>query len=98
MTLSRSRARPALDPVGLLALSLVLHELTTNAVEVRRTLGSGGTPTIDWGSPKREGESYCSCGGPRKVGPQGVQPARPGFGGQLIEFTISHEFGGTSER
>ena len=23
-----------------------------------------------------------------------VGPARPGFGGQLIDFTISHEFGG----
>jgi two-component sensor histidine kinase len=85
-----------LTPSASLAFSMVLHELTTNAWKYGALSGSGGTLMIDWRLAEEGGESTLLLQWAEKGGPQVVPPARPGFGGQLIDFTISHEFGGTS--
>jgi PAS domain S-box-containing protein len=85
-----------LTPSASLAFSMVLHELTTNAWKYGALSGSGGTLVIDWRLAEERGESTLLLQWTEKGGPQVVPPARPGFGGQLIDFTISHEFGGTS--
>ena len=84
----------SLTPSASLAFSMVLHELTTNAWKHGALSRLGGIVTIEWRLTEEPRGNrlilrWVETGGPHVVG-----PARPGFGGQLIEFTISHEFGG----
>jgi PAS domain S-box-containing protein len=84
----------ALTPSASLALSMVLHELTTNAVRYGALSVPGGRVTIRWEIAAEEGGSELLLRWVEFGGPKVVKPARAGFGSQLIEFTIRHEFGG----
>lgn len=86
-----------LTPSSSLAFSMVFHELTTNASKYGALSSPGGTIAVHWRRIEERGRaslllSWAETGGPPVQGPN-----RPGFGGQLIEFTIGHEFGGTSK-
>ncbi|UAW97553.1 PAS domain S-box protein [Halopseudomonas nanhaiensis] len=84
----------AVSPKVAVSLSMVLHELGTNAlkygalsgangcVELRWALGAAGELTINWQELN---------------GPPVVQPVRRGFGTRLIERQLAMEFGGTVE-
>jgi two-component system CheB/CheR fusion protein len=84
----------ALTPSASLAFSMVLHELTTNAVKYGALSAPGGRVTIRWQLAGEEGGSELLLRWVEFGGPKVVKPARAGFGSQLIEFTIRHEFGG----
>lgn len=72
-----------------LSLSLILHELSTNAVKYGALSNDEGRVTIDWGS--RAGEaapefhlSWCEEGGPAVI-----EPKNKGTGSRLIEAGLS---------
>jgi two-component sensor histidine kinase len=81
-------------PVGASAvtnLSLVLHELATNAAKYGALASEGGRLRIAW---RVEGEEvhldWTETGGPPVAGP----PPAEGFGGQLARRSLSGQFGG----
>jgi PAS domain S-box-containing protein len=86
----------ALTPSASLAFSMVLHELTTNASKYGALSQPGGLVTIQWWLAEERGESRLLLRWVESGGPPVAGPARPGFGSQLIDFTIRHEFGGTA--
>jgi PAS domain S-box-containing protein len=85
----------ALTPSASLAFSMVLHELTTNAAKFGALSAPGGKVTIGWRLVGEDARSELLLRWVEVGGPKVVKPARAGFGSQLIDFTIRHEFGGT---
>ncbi|MGH6920963.1 MAG: sensor histidine kinase, partial [Geminicoccaceae bacterium] len=86
-----SGPRLLVNPKQALTLSLVMHELAANAakygslsvptgrIEVRWQIDPGRSLRLTWQEVD---------------GPRVAKPTRRGFGSQLIEFNIAHEFGG----
>jgi two-component sensor histidine kinase len=83
--------RLLVNPKQALTLSLVMHELTANAAKYGALSVPTGRVEIGWQiEPVRSLRlTWREAGGP-PVTP----PTRRGFGSQLIEFNIAHEFGG----
>lgn len=79
------------NPKQALTFSLVMHELTANAAKYGALSVPGGRVEIGWeiGPERRLRLGWRDVGGP-PVTP----PTARGFGSQLIEFNIAHEFGG----
>jgi PAS domain S-box-containing protein len=88
-----------LKPEPALALALVFHELTTNAMKYGALSGSAGQLDVTWGIQTLLGTGRQldltwteRCGAP-------ISPERPrGFGSDLIERSLGHGLGGTVER
>lgn len=81
-----------LRPKALLALSMALHELATNAVKYGALSNEAGAVEICWDINRASGEfrfNWVEHGGPA-VEP----PARRGFGSRLIERGLAADVGG----
>jgi len=91
--LAISGPRLLISPKQALTLSLVFHELAANSVKHGALSAPAGHIEICWkiDSEHRVQLTWQESGGPH-VGP----PARRGFGSELIEFSIAHEFGGNA--
>lgn len=78
-------------PSAVTNLSLVLHELATNAAKYGALSSERGRLKIEW---RVDGEnvelSWEESGGPRLAGP----PDHEGFGGQLARRSVSGQLGG----
>ncbi|HEX5080259.1 MAG TPA: PAS domain-containing protein [Geminicoccaceae bacterium] len=86
-----SGPRLLVNPKPALTLSLVIHELTTNAAKYGALSAPAGRIAIQWRiGPDRR----LLLGWKESGGPQVARPTVRGFGTQLIEFNIAHEFGG----
>jgi PAS domain S-box-containing protein len=83
--------RLMVNPKQALTLSLVMHELAANAAKYGALSVPTGRIEIGWRiEPDRTLRlTWQECDGP-PVAP----PTRSGFGSQLIEFNIAHEFDG----
>jgi PAS domain S-box-containing protein len=87
-----------LGPRAALTLSLVLHELATNAAKHGALSAPGGGVEVAWDVDHQEGED-----GARRVrlvwreagGPAVEVPARQGFGTTLIEQSLAYDLQGT---
>jgi two-component system, chemotaxis family, CheB/CheR fusion protein len=86
--------RLLVNPKQALTLSLVMHELAANAAKYGALSVPSGRVEIGWRiEPGRSLQlSWREAGGPRVAPPNGR-----GFGSQLIEFNIAHEFGGEAK-
>lgn len=87
-----------ITPKPALTLSLVLHELATNAAKYGALSSAQGQVDVSWTieqAPERRQLllTWSESGGP----PVAAAPERNGFGAQLIQFNIAHEFGGRVE-
>jgi len=81
-----------------LAVSLVVHELTTNAAKYGGLSTPGGRLSVTWRVVRGEAGraldlTWSERGGPRLAGP----PERKGFGSRLIERSIGRDLGGRQE-
>lgn len=83
-----------LKPRQVLGLSMILHELYTNAVKYGALCGEGGKVELDW--PLSDGEvemvwdeSGASC--------TTDQPSS-GFGQRMIALSVKSDLGGTIDR
>jgi two-component system, chemotaxis family, sensor kinase Cph1 len=87
----------ALRPAAALALNLVLHELTTNAVKYGGLSVPAGRVEVRWryedlGDARRLVLTWAEAGGP-----EARPPERHGFGCQLIERSVAYELEGMVE-
>lgn len=85
-----------LGPRVVLAMSLALHELATNAIKYGALSGPDGCVSITWtiepGDPAR-----CVLRWQERDGPPVVPPESRGFGTRLIEGVLSSEINGHVE-
>jgi PAS domain S-box-containing protein len=83
-----------LEPGQLLGLSMILHELYTNAVKYGALCGDDGEVALDW---EIEGDEiamrWIECG-------PACEPEGPssGFGQRMIALSVKSDLGGTIER
>ena len=83
-----------LNPDATQAVSMVIHELTTNAVKHGALSVPEGHITVSW---KREFERGFVLRWIEQDGPEVKAPQREGYGTSLIRELLTFEFGGTVE-
>ncbi|WP_323768618.1 HWE histidine kinase domain-containing protein [Marinovum sp.] len=76
------------------ALSMALHELTTNARKYGALSSDFGVIEIEWQREAEDGFTFCWR---ERGGPPVREPARTGFGSVMIERVLAEEFLGTAE-
>lgn len=82
-----------LEPNQVLALSMALHELATNAAKHGALSTPSGRVTLRWGLHGQElALAWTETGGPPMQAPK-----RRGFGSRLLEQGLSRELGGTTD-
>lgn len=86
---------PKLDlkPRAALSLSMVIHELCTNALKYGALSGDQGRVEIDWAIGGEPGSSRLDLVWTEHGGPAVVPPTRRGFGSRLIETSVSSDLG-----
>lgn len=85
-----------LVPRAALVLSMVLHELTTNAAKYGALSTSTGNVEIAW-EISNEAAPQLTFRWTERGGPHVTPPTRKGFGTHLIERSLSAEIGGDVE-
>jgi two-component system CheB/CheR fusion protein len=85
-----------LRPGAALTLSLVVHELTTNAAKHGALSTPSGRVSIEWELTGSEGAPAVRLVWRETEGPGAAAPAQHGFGLTLIERGIGHELDGTA--
>lgn len=77
-----------LGPRAALGLTLVLHELATNAVKYGSLASPAGIVTLSWRVDEIDGASQFRLRWQESGGPPVTPPSRRGFGSRLIERTF----------
>ena len=77
-----------IGPKGALSMSLVVHELMTNAMKYGSLSQPEGIVTISWKSGWQDGEPTLYFYWEETGGPRVRQPAAKGFGSRLIEMGL----------
>jgi PAS domain S-box-containing protein len=88
--------RVDLAPVAAQAISMVLHELATNATKHGALSVPGGRVSLRWSldaATQRLRLAWTETGGP-----PAATPARRGFGSRMLEATIQHQMRGSVTR
>lgn len=80
----------ALDSKGALALTMVLHELATNAVKYGALSNDSGQVRIEWVVRKEQDAAHLKVCWEERDGPLVQAPARKGFGSRLIEVSLKN--------
>ncbi|WP_264048880.1 PAS domain-containing protein [Methylobacterium flocculans] len=77
-----------------MSLSLMLHELATNAAKYGALSTANGQVSITWQLRDVDGELHCALRWSEAGGPAVVPPTRTGFGSRLIGRGLAGNFGG----
>jgi two-component sensor histidine kinase len=90
------------DPVPLtpqqgLGLSLVLHELATNAAKYGALSHGDGRLRVFWRKETSQGSLCVRLNWQERGGPQAMAPDQKGFGSRLIEQTCTYQLEGSVE-
>ena len=89
--------RVMLLPVAAQPVSMIAHELATNATKYGALSAAGGRVTLSWWREEAAGTlrlRWAETGGPPVPGP----PGRRGFGSRVIETVVVSQLGGTVAR
>jgi two-component sensor histidine kinase len=78
-------------------VSLILHELFTNALKYGALSGPGGVVHLAWSVAAEGGKSRLHLTWREENGPPVTPPTRTGFGSRLIQFSAEQGLGGTAE-
>jgi two-component system CheB/CheR fusion protein len=81
-------------PKAALALSVILHELATNAAKYGALLVPSGSIRLDWQIEGAGAERAVRLRWREAGGPEVAQPGHSGFGLTLIERSVAHELDG----
>jgi two-component sensor histidine kinase len=89
-------ARQPLTPPRAVMMSMILHEIATNAAKYGALSADGGKIAIEWQLldnvlPRRLQMTWVESGGPRVTA-----PTRKGFGSRLIERGARDQLGGSA--
>lgn len=87
----------ALGPKAGLSLSLILHELATNATKYGALSNETGAITVTWSIEETPGDRTLVLSWLEKNGPPVQQPLRKGFGSRLIQMGLAGT-GGVDKR
>ncbi len=85
-----------LPPEVGVAMAMVLHELTTNAVKYGALSNESGRLQVSWRLDNGSGERQVHVEWTEIGGPPVTSPSRRGFGTSLIERSIIQQLGGTA--
>ncbi len=77
-----------LNPQNALMLTMVLHELATNAVKYGALSNDGGRVRVEWSVQKGEDGDRLRFCWEERGGPPAQEPARKGFGSRMIEASL----------
>jgi len=80
-----------------LSLSLMLHELATNAAKYGALSTTEGKVSVAWDLRENDEEPRCTLRWSERGGPIVVAPTRTGFGYRLIGRGLAGSFGGDVE-
>lgn len=78
-----------IGPRATLSLSLMLHEMATNAVKYGSLSVPGGRVVLHWKVTDRDGEQKLDLSWSERGGPPAVEPTRKGFGSRIIRMGLS---------
>jgi PAS domain S-box-containing protein len=97
----RSRINPG-PPVSLkreqiVAMSLILHELATNAFKYGALSNAQGIVHLTWQVATEAGQSALHLHWKEENGPPATAPKESGFGTRLIQFSATQSLGGSAE-
>jgi two-component sensor histidine kinase len=79
-------------------LSMVIHELATNAVKHGALSAENGQIDISWEAHDRGNENEFQLRWRERASPIPHQPSRRGFGSEFLEKSIPHMLNGRFER
>ena len=79
---------------AVLAITLALHELSTNAAKYGALSGDEGTVSIDWSVTGGAADSRFRLNWTERGGPPVVPPQQRGFGSRLIADSIGADLKG----
>jgi len=100
--LSQVRITPTptveLSQAQLLPLSLILHELSTNAVKHGSLSTPEGAVTLGWEVSTQGYAPMLVLKWTEKGGPPVMPPAKAGFGSRLIALSVANDLGGRVEQ
>lgn len=85
-----------LEAGAALALSMMLHELGTNACKYGALSGPEGRVAVRWSCIETGEKVHISLRWEESGGPPVAEPERRGFGSRLIERQAAGEFGGSA--
>lgn len=74
-------------------LTMILHELATNAMKYGALSNDTGLVHVSWSTEQRDGQNYLQVNWREEGGPAVTPPARRGFGTELIEFSAKADGG-----
>jgi PAS domain S-box-containing protein len=80
----------AISPGQVLALSMALHELGTNATKYGALSSAGGRVSVTWATDDGLVVTWVEAGGPPVQ-----RPTRRGFGSRLLERALTNQLGGS---
>jgi two-component sensor histidine kinase len=83
-----------LDPKAAIALGLVLHELSTNAVKHGSLSTATGEISIRWSKIRRDQQDWLQIEWRESGGPRVAAPTRSGFGRTLLERVFAADVQG----
>jgi two-component sensor histidine kinase len=83
-----------LSPRLAVVLSMIIHEIATNAAKYGALSNDSGTVTLDWEIISENGEPKLRLIWREAGGPPVVAPVRRGFGSRLIERSARDQLGG----
>ncbi|MDB5470757.1 MAG: signal transduction histidine kinase [Caulobacter sp.] len=81
----------SLAPNSAVTMSMILHEMATNAVKYGALSGPDGVVEVMW---TLDGDHGLTLIWRERGGPEVTTPGRDGFGSRLISASVQHEFGG----
>jgi two-component sensor histidine kinase len=83
-----------LSPRLAVVLSMIVHEMATNAAKYGALSNDTGTLTLDWEVTREEGKPKLRLIWSEAGGPHVVAPVQRGFGSRLIERSARDQLGG----
>ncbi|WP_298089728.1 sensor histidine kinase [uncultured Sphingomonas sp.] len=78
-----------IGPRATLALTLMLHELATNAAKYGALSSPGGTVSVTWKIRRHDDKDALDLTWVERGGPPAVEPTRRGFGSRIIRMGLS---------
>ncbi|WP_375161669.1 hypothetical protein [Bradyrhizobium sp. RDT46] len=78
-------------------MSLILHELVTNAWKYGAFSNAGGVVHLSWRTSQEQGETILHIDWREENGPPVTPPSRSGFGSRLIDLSAVQGLRGTVE-
>jgi two-component sensor histidine kinase len=85
------------SPRTALIVSMVLHELITNAVKYGALSNASGRIRIEWLLKGKDKEQRAFLIWRESGGPTVTEPSKPGFGSRLIEQSVTSQLGGLAK-